>query len=114
MKEEEYISEIKKRWPKHHESVEPTRETMDITLEALDKYPKSEKLWIIRGDLLQLVDYDDGLEINESEKCYRKAIAINPRSTEAYNELAHFLDVVMANPRKAKQYFEKVRLLKNA
>jgi len=49
-----------------------------------------------------------------SEKCYRKAIDINPQSHEAYNELAHFLDSVMAKPGKAKQYYEKARLLKNA
>ena len=114
MKEEKYISELKKRWPKDNDSVEPTRETMDFTLEALDVYPKSEKLWIMRGNLLQLVSYDDGLELSEIEKCYRKTIAINPQSIEAYNELAHFLDSVMAKPRKAKQYYEKVRLLKNA
>ncbi|RBP44836.1 tetratricopeptide repeat protein [Arenicella xantha] len=114
MEEAEYIAELKRRWPRDHTSVEPSPETMDLTLKALRDYPQSEKLWIMRGDLLQLVDFDDGTDLNESEKCYRKAIGINPRSSEAYLELAHFLDSVMNKPRKAKQYFEKARRAKNA
>ncbi len=112
MMEEEYVSELKKRWPGSYESVGPTKETMDLTFEALKKFPESEKLWIIRGDLLQLVNDADGTELNEIEKCYRKAMAINPQSVEANDELGHFLDLVMGKPRKAKQYFEKARRLK--
>ncbi|WP_018277357.1 tetratricopeptide repeat protein [Teredinibacter turnerae] len=114
MNEAEYIAELRKRWPRDHKSEEPTAETMEVTLKALEDYPNSEKLWVMRGDLLQLVNFDDGLELGESEKCYRKAIEINPQSAEAYEELAHFLDAVMAKPRKAKQYYVKARLLKNA
>ena len=112
MMEEEYISELKKRWPRNYESTEPTKETIDLTLEALTQFPESEKLWIMRGDLLQLVNYDDGTELSEVEKCYRKAISINPRSTEANEELGYFLDSVMGKPRKAKHYFAKTKRLK--
>ncbi|WP_045825406.1 hypothetical protein [Teredinibacter turnerae] len=114
MTETEYIAELEKRWPKRFVNSEPTVETMNLTLEALSLYPQSEKLWIMRGDLLQLVDYDDGYDLKESERCYRQAIGINPKSHEAYLELAHFIEVVLAKPRKAKKYFEKARRLKNA
>lgn len=112
MTEAEYIREIKQRWPKSSDNVEPTQEIMNLTLESLKEFPESEKLWIFRGDLLQLVG-QDGFDLNESEKCYRKAISINPYSAEAYLELARFIDIVMAKPRKAKQYFEKAKRLKN-
>ncbi len=52
--------------------------------------------------------------LDEFIKCYDRAIEINPRSHEAYYEKAKFIDVVLAKPRKAKQYFEKARRLKNA
>ncbi len=112
MMEADYISELKKRWPRGCKSIEPTEETMGLTLETLEKFPESEKLWIMRGDLLQLVNCDEGVELTEIENCYRKAICINPQSAEANEELGYFLGSVMDNPRKAKQYFEKVRRLK--
>lgn len=84
MDEAEYIAELKKRWPRDYNSVEPTAETMDLTLKALEDYPNSEKLWVMRGDLLQLVNYDDGFDLSESKKCYKRAIEINSQSAEAF------------------------------
>ena len=57
---------------------------MDLTLKALEDDQNSEKLWIIRQDLLQLVNYGDGFYLSESKKCYKRAIEINSQSAEAF------------------------------
>lgn len=114
MTEAEYISELLKRWPRDHASQEPTRETIDMTQEAVENFPKSAKLWVMRGDLLQLVNFELDVPLNESSKCYRQAIKADPFFAEAYEEMGYFLDVVMANPRKAKRYFDKARRLRKS
>jgi hypothetical protein len=65
----------------------------------------------MRGDLIQLCDYEEAPALTEAERSYRQAIAANTSCSEAYLELGHFLDAVMANPRKAKQFFRKAWLL---
>ena len=115
MKQEiEYISLLKERWPKDWEDPEPTKDTIALVDEAVKAFPDSEKLWIIRGDLYLLINYENETPLEESLYCYEKAIAINPRSHEAYFEKATFIDIHMGKPRKAKQFYEKARLLKNA
>ena len=74
MDEAEYRAELKKRWPRDYNSVEPTIETIELTLKALEDDQNSKNLWIIRQDLLQLVNYDGGFDLSESKKCYKRAI----------------------------------------
>ena len=111
--EVEYIEELTSRWPKDWEDVEPTKETIALVDKAVTDHPNSEKLWIIRGDLYQLINYEEDTPLEESLRCYERAIQINPRSSEAYFEKASFIDTVLEKPRKAKQFFEKARRLKN-
>lgn len=114
MTEVEYIVELRKRWPRGPSSQEPTPETIQISLDAVQKHPQSAKLWVMRGDLLQLLMFDCEIPLNESARCYRQAIKADPLFIEAYEEMGYFLDAVMANPRKAKQFFDKARRLKKA
>lgn len=115
MKQEfEYITEIKERWPKNWEDPELTKDTISLIGEAVKAYPNSEKLWVMRGDLYLLINYENETPIEESLYCYERAIEINPRSHEAYFEKATFIDVYLGKPRKAKQFYEKARLLRNA
>ena len=112
--EVDYINDLKERWPKDWQDPEPTKETISIVDAAVKCHPNSEKLWIMRGDLYLLINYEDETPIGESLYCYEKAIEINPRSHEAYFEKATFIDLHLGKPRKAKQYYEKARRLKNA
>lgn len=112
--EQEYIDEIVSHWPKTWEDTEPSESTVSLINVAVAEHIKSERLWIMRGDLYQLINFDESSPVEESLRCYNKAIEINPRSYEAYFEKASFIDTVLAKPRKAKQYFKKSRLLKNA
>jgi tetratricopeptide (TPR) repeat protein len=81
---------------------------------AVREHPRSPKLWVIRGNLLELARLETGYTLNESAFCYRQAIRVDPFFIEAYEDLAFFLDAVMGNRRKAKRFFEKARLLKRA
>ncbi|MCE2029822.1 hypothetical protein [Sessilibacter corallicola] len=73
MKQEfEYITEIKERWPENWEDPEPTKETISLIDEAVKAYPNSEKLWVMRGDLYLLINYEDGTPIEESLHYYKK------------------------------------------
>ena len=112
--ENEFINELKSHWPKNWKDIEPTRSTIALVDLAVSEHPKSEKLWIMRGDLYQLINYEESTPLDESLHCYEKAIQINPRSSEAYFEKATFIELHMGKPRKAKQYYHKSRLLKNA
>ena len=112
--ENEFIKELKSYWPKDWQDKEPTRSTIALVDLAVSEYPQSEKLWIMRGDLYQLINDEEPTPLDESLRCYEKAIKINPRSSEAYFEKATFIDLHMGKPRKAKQYYHKSRLLKNA
>ena len=103
--EKEFIQELKSYWPKDWQDKEPTKSTIALVDLAVSEHPQS---WIMRGDLYQLINHEESLH------CYEKAIEINPRSSEAYFEKATFIDLHMGKPRKAKQYYRKSRLLKNA
>jgi tetratricopeptide (TPR) repeat protein len=82
---------------------------------ALAAYPRCARFHVMRGDLLQLVDdVDPPLPLEESMRCYETALAIDPHNEEAWFELGMFWDVVMANPRKARQYLHKAFLLRRA
>lgn len=111
MKEEEYFQLIKSRWPSRNE-LEPTPETIALCDQSVIDFPNSARLWVMRGDLIQLIDYDEEMHpLSEVERSYRMAIIADPTNADAYNELGFFLDAVMSNPKKAKQYFRKAWLI---
>lgn len=114
MTEMEFIELLTEHWPRNRESDEPTPETIAACDKAVTEYPNSAKLWVIRGCLLQLADFDTGYQLNESAKSFSNAIKAEPYNPEAYEELGYFLDAVMDKPRKARQYFRKAFLLKRA
>lgn len=114
MAEIEYIAELWKRWPSDRSSPEPTPETIQITQDAVEKYPHSAKLWVMRGNLLELINFECDIPLNEAAKCYRHAIKADSSFIEAYEDMGYFLDAVMANPRKARQFFDKARRLRKA
>lgn len=114
MNEGEYIAAIRARWPSDAARDEPSVETIRLADEAVVAFPSSAKLWVMRGDLLQLADIETGYALEESERCYRAAIKADSSFIEGYRELAYFLDVVMGERRKSKRYFDKARRLQSA
>ena len=112
MTESEYINYFKSHWPKDFQSFEPTKETIELTERAVKDFPNSAKLWVIRGDLLQLINFECEIPLEESQRCYFSAIKADPNFIEAYEEMGYFIDAILGKPRKAKQYFNKAKILK--
>jgi tetratricopeptide (TPR) repeat protein len=75
-------------------------------------FPQSAKLWVIRGDLLQLAREDCPYPLEESLSCYKKAIEIDPQCADARESAAHFYDAVMRDRDAAALCFEKLTDLK--
>jgi tetratricopeptide (TPR) repeat protein len=77
-------------------------------LAALEKVLKREQecpyLWILRGDLIQLLERKDGPPLREAAASYSKALKLNPNNLEAIESLAHFYDAVDPKPVMAKRY----------
>jgi|TARA_R110001599_G_scaffold24835_5_gene89435 tetratricopeptide (TPR) repeat protein len=114
MSELEYIDLFHDRWPEGAKDPEPTKETITLINQAIEEYPNSEKLWVIRGDLLQLINYEHDIPLEESLVCYKKALIINPKSYEANFEIASFLNNVLDKPREAHKFYRIAQSLKNA
>ena len=113
MTEQDYVELIKGQWPSASEA-EAAPKTIAVCERAVTEFPGSGKLWLMRGDLIQLAGYEGAPPLSEAEHSYRRAIAASPSCADAYEALAHFLDAVVAKPRKARQYFRKAWLIRRA
>jgi hypothetical protein len=103
MTELEYIEEIRSRLPTEGELSLDVLAFADI---AVQKFPDSAKLWCLRGDLIQLGPAD-GPGLDEALACYERAVAIDPMFAEAYEEMGHFFDAVMPDPKRARLAFHQ-------
>ena len=63
-------------------------------------------LWNLRGNLIQLLETQDGPPLAEAAKSYKTALRLNPNDLETLENLAHFYDAVEPKPAKAKRYAE--------
>ena len=111
MTENDYITELKARWPRTH-SDEASLETITLADAAVRAFPQSSRLWVIRGDLLQLSPEDCPYALEESLVCYKRAIEIDPLYAEAWESAAHFYDAVLADEQAAAPYFREFERLK--
>jgi tetratricopeptide (TPR) repeat protein len=67
----------------------------------------------MRGDLIQLGAEDIPYELTDALASYERAIAIDPKCAEAYEEIGHFYDAVMGDAERAKPFFHRAAVLKN-
>src|SRR5262249_34926917 len=81
------------------------RDALRMVEEGLQAFPKSARLWILRGDLIQLSDDDVSYSLDDVLPSYNKALECDPGSGEAYESIGYFLDAVMDEPEKAEPYF---------
>lgn len=111
MTEKDYITELTARWPRKVGD-EASLETIALAGAAVQAFPLSPKLWVIRGDLLQLATENCPYPLEESLVCYKRAIEIDPQFAEAWESAAHFYDAVMADEQAAAPYFTEFERLK--
>ena len=111
MEEMAYIERLKSLYPAEGE--EASTQTLALADEAVRAWPESPKLWCMRGDLIQLGAADIPHELADALASYERAIAIDPKCVEAYEEIGHFHDAIMDDPESAKPFFHQAAVLKN-
>lgn len=79
--------------------------------EGLKMFPQSARLWILRGDLIQLSDEKAPYSLDDVLTSYRTALEYEPSSIEAHESIGRFLDAVLDKPAEAEPYFRKAILL---
>src|SRR2546426_11405354 len=110
MTEDEYISELRSRWPRKH-SDDVSLETIALADEAVRAFPLSARLFVVRGNLIQLGPESCPHPLEEALRSYQRAVEINPRFAEAWEEIGHYHDAVLDDEKSAQTYFrEAVRL----
>lgn len=72
----------------------------------LARHKECPHLWNLRGDLIQLLETQDGPPLAEAATSYKTALKLNPNGLETLESLAHFYDAVEPKPARAKHYAE--------
>jgi tetratricopeptide (TPR) repeat protein len=111
MDETAYIERLRSLYPAEGE--EASNHALAVADEAVRAWPESSKLWCMRGDLIQLGAEDIPHDLAEALASYERAIAIDPKCVEAYEEIGHFYDSVMDDADRAKPFFHQAAVLKN-
>ena len=104
MTEAEIIEAIRWEVAVHEKA---TAAALDMLEEGLKRFPTSARLWILRGDLIQLGDVDLRYRPDDALASYRKALEHEPDNVEAYESIGRFLDAVQDNPAEAEFYLRK-------
>ena len=111
MNESDYITQLSSLWPTEGETC---KEALALADSAVRMFPDSAKLWCMRGDLIQLGPADIPYELEEALACYERAVSIDPQFAEGYEEIGHFFDAVMPNPKRARRAFGQAAAIRGA
>lgn len=104
--EEEYVDAIATDWP-YGIGGEASPELQALADEAVAAYPRSAKLWCMRGDLIQLGSEESKYELLDALESYHRAVAVDPGFAEAYQEIGYYHDVYTEDFPAAEQAFRK-------
>ena len=81
-------------------------------LEAgLRQFPESVRLWLLRGNLIQLGADDPRWSLLDAELSYIKASALSPSDPEPLEELGYLYDCVLGDPARAEPLFRRALAL---
>jgi tetratricopeptide (TPR) repeat protein len=109
MTEEDYIAELRKRWPRKGKAM---LETVALADEATRAFPRSPKLWCMRGNLITLGPENCPHSLNEALASYKKAIEVDPSFAKAWEEAGYFYQDILDDKPAAQPYFREVEKLK--
>lgn len=102
--------EIEKQIEKIKETISETGVTV-VVLESVEKtlrrWPDSDELWCLRGDLIQLCEGETDYDLADVFCSYQNAVVINPHSAEAHESLGYFYDVFENEFEKAESAFRQ-------
>jgi len=111
MTEDDYISDLRARWP-HDDASDATLEIIAVADEAVRSFPLSARLWEMRGRLIQLGPESVPHPLEESLRSFQRAVDIDPQFADAWDEIGHYYDVVLDDEKAAREYFDKAKSLR--
>jgi len=86
----------------------PTDKTIEHLDELIRNNQKNAKLWVVRGDLIQLSeDEDSKYSLKDSLSSYIKASKVDPSYWESYESIGYYYDVIDSNYPLAELNFRK-------
>ncbi|MFO1512337.1 MAG: hypothetical protein U1F83_05385 [Verrucomicrobiota bacterium] len=109
MTENDYIAELKNRWPRKGEA---TMETITLADEATRVCPRSPTLWCMRGNLIELGPENCPCSLDDALASYKRAIEIDPHFIQAWEDVGYFYRNVLDEEDEAKPYFHEAERLK--
>jgi tetratricopeptide (TPR) repeat protein len=105
--EQTYIDQIASQWPKKMGESDASLALLTLVEEAVSTFPKSPKLWCIRGDLIQFAPMEAQYELADALLSYQTAIEIDPLFAEAYESIGYYYDVIDENFPASEAAFHK-------
>ena len=109
MTEDDYISQLRAGWPKDSDA---SLAVIALADEAVRAFPQSARLWLMRGDLIQIGPKSCPHPLEEALRSYQRAIEIDPQFADAWDEIGHYHDAVLADETGAQRCFRKAERLK--
>ena len=109
MSEQEYIDRLKSMWP---HDCDASLELLALADKAVSAFPRSTRLWCMRGDLIQLGPKENPHPLDEALACYRRAAQLDRHCAEAWDEIGHYHDAVLDDESAARPFFTKAQRLR--
>jgi hypothetical protein len=109
MTEDDYISTLRARWPK---GCDASLELISLADEAVRSFPRSARLWLLRGDIIQLGPESCPHPLGESLVSYHRAVELDPKFADAWDEIGHYHDAVLGDEKAAQTFFQKAERLR--
>ncbi len=66
----------------------------------------------MRGSLIQLGPKSCPHPLSESLASYQRAVELDPKFIEAWDEIGHYYDAVLGDEKTAVEYFRKAKRLR--
>jgi tetratricopeptide (TPR) repeat protein len=110
--EEEYIAELRERSPRNAK-MKVAPETIALADEATRAFPRSAKLWCMRGNLIQLSSENCPHNLDDALASYKRAIEIDSSFAEAWEEVGYFYHNVLDDEPAAQPYLHQAEKLKH-
>ena len=109
MTEDDYISALRAGWPRDGDA---SLEVIALADEAIRSFPQSARLWLMRGEIIQLGPESCPHPLAESLSSFQRAVELEPEFAEAWDEIGHYHDAVLADEKAAQRFFRKAERLR--
>ena len=109
MTENDYITQLRAVWPK---DADASSEVIALADRAVSAFPQSARLWVMRGDLIQIGSESCPHPLAEALRSYQQAVELEPGFAEAWDEIGHYHDTVLSDEMAAQKYFREAERLR--